>query len=447
MNQIDKTFRSKLEHHTSDIPSDAWEAVSKRLDDKERNKRPLYPFLLAALFILFSGVVFYNWDNLGGLVLDKKNTVISKNISDQRLRNLDFDAQEANATIQQASSEHSKSINSNVSPSIPSVSKDGLQGQRIQNEKMADSDTFEADQITTALESVAMDKSLRSKVNVASIDGRLKNSQLKSFRKFKLEKVFGQGPGETGCAFSSNISDRSFDAYYSNDFVTKQLTAKDQTAQGLLNMRKETEHVQYSFSAGVRFGYNVGYRWNIHTGLNYTQINEKFNYIDPESNQTRLITIKDYIYQNGVVVDSVITEEVVVVPGTTVLKVNNTYRTFDIPLLARFTILANDHFSLSAMVGPYINVHMRQQGMIINKDNSLPIDISTGTSFADESFKTQVGISLYSNVSLAYHIAPKVDVLIEPSFKAQTQSLTTDSYSINQKYNTFALSTGVRYKF
>ena len=152
------------------------------------------------------------------------------------------------------------------------------------------------------------------------------------------------------------------------------------------------------------------------------------------------------MYENGKIVDSIVTEETVLVPGTSKMTVYNKYRTFDIPILARYTIYANKYLSLSGLTGIYINLALKERGMILNPD-SKPIDITAADDQGQTIFKTQLGISGYASLSMAYHLTPNIDFLLEPNVRIQTEAMNTNIHPIDQNFTTFGLSTGLRYRF
>ena len=239
---------------------------------------------------------------------------------------------------------------------------------------------------------------------------------------------------------------KSVDFYVSHDYAPKSISAGTVENIPYENARRDTEHSLYSFSAGVRIGYQISDKWTLQSGMNYSQINERFQYIDPESNQTREITIKDYIYQNGKIVDSVINTQTVTIPGDTQIKINNHYRTFDIPILGKYTILESKRFSISAVAGVYLNIVSATKGMILDNDGKSVINISE-SSDRKEVFKSNVGLSTFGALSIAYHISPSIDLFADPNARFQTRSITSETYPLSQRFNTYGLLTGVRYNF
>jgi hypothetical protein len=451
MNPIDKIIKNKLNHFTEEIPFGAWDQISKRLPNDAKKYGLMPSFLLAtmSLCLLFSGlwaVSLHMTSNLS--TIDKQLEI---NISSDQLivsNNNDCITKE---NFSYLVSESSSNIKDQYNYEHLTVSHQNSE-MIVREELNANLGVKQKEQDIVSLEGTTESPSTsfavnmkRSNIDVATIKNINGKNKLKFYRPITFKTQFYK-EGKS-CPFNENLKDKSIDVYFSNDLNIKNMGLNDPLAGEYLSMRNGTESTMYSFSAGVRLGYNLGYRWNLHTGFNYSQANEKFQYIDPESNQTRIITIKDYIYLNGKIVDSVITEEKVVVPGTTILKVFNKTRSIDIPVLARFTILANKNLSLSALSGVYINLKTSYKGMIIGPDGNAPSEFSNIKINGEDAFKTQLGLSLFGGVSLAYHLTHDIDLLIEPHARIQTESMTINQFAINQKMNSFGLNLGLRHKF
>ncbi len=445
MNQFDKIFKQKLEHHTVDIPSGAWENISSRLPDNKRKNRPWLAIISVFTTILIAGLTA--WFMTKSELNMVKNEHCIDSISDlYSLQTMPFDQyiEESQLKVQSTAISNSQYQNS-VLATQP------INDIRV---KLSNSDDLGIDPVEAATP-VITDLTPTSNRNAEDTEIYTENmallytkiGSLQSERVGLTFKSFSKKlKDDKACPFTSDFQDKSVDIYVSHDFNKQVLNGQGIGAEDYISLRKSTESSHYSFSAGVRLGYNISYRWNLHTGFNYSQIGEKFQYVDPESNQTRIIIIKDYIYENGKIVDSIVTEEKVLVPGTTKINVYNKYKMFDIPILARYTLLANKYFSLSGIAGVYINVALKQKGMILNHDNS-PIDLRAVDDEGHSNFKTQLGVSAYGSISMAYHLTNRVDFLLEPNMKFMTSAMTTNYYPLSQKYNTFGVTTGLRYRF
>lgn len=466
MNQFDKIFRNKLEHHTVDVPAGSWDNIASRLPQQKKQLRPLVPIM----FISFGILVF-----VGVLILSRyasPNVANNQNLNSNNQDQSSF-AENSNTKVNQhletSSINQTESLTSNISNTLSSnivqttSSKSSLNLNinrnfdlsantssviGSQNDLSEDVHLSSAQDLAIDSDPSMISMAYRAPIHVEAISNKLKNTKFPVQRRIKYAVPFKQNSKPVkACPFTFDAQDKSIDVYFSHDYASKTLQPNGGESQGYLDMRNQTEKSMYSYSFGARFGYNLSYRWNLHTGFNYSQINEKFEYTDPESNQTRLITIKDYVYENGKIVDSIITEETVVVPGTEKLKVFNKFRSFDIPVIARFTLLANRHLSLSATAGVYVNLGFSQRGMMLGENSNTPIEFTSGKENAEVIYKTQLGLSVYSGISLAYHLTSNIDFVLEPHVRLQTESMTVGDYALRQNFNTFGVATGLRFKF
>lgn len=467
MNQFDKIFRNKLEHHTVDVPAGSWENIASQLPQQKKQLRPLVPILFISFgMLVMVGAILVSWYALPDSrtnITQKLNIqsespiALNLNNSKEQAENINPTGVTENNVITTLKYTVSKNkdlpadnttlSNEKFITNIKAVKNPISQAKQINglNLSLNQNVLFNLEDESEHAEKVPESRSL---IYVDAIDNKLRNSKFPVHRRIKYAKPFKQNSKPAkACPFVFDTQDKSLDVYFSHDYANKVLQPNGGESQGYLNIRNQTERAMYSYSVGARFGYNLSYRWNLHTGFNYSQINEKFEYTDPESNQTRLITIKDYVYANGKIVDSIITEEIVVVPGTEKLRVYNTFRSFDIPIIARFTLLANKHLSLSATAGVYLNLGFSQRGMIIGDNSNAPIDFTSGKENAEVIFKTQLGVSAYGGVSLAYHLTSNIDFVLEPHVRFQTESMTVGDYALKQNFNTFGVATGLRYKF
>ncbi|MBK8854323.1 MAG: hypothetical protein IPN10_09520 [Saprospiraceae bacterium] len=100
----------------------------------------------------------------------------------------------------------------------------------------------------------------------------------------------------------------SLDVYYGNDIPLRSMRARESAFTNLVNKRKETETPLYSYSLGARLGFRMSEKFNIYTGAHFSRINEKFEYTDPESSQTKVVKTTLYIKDSaGNIKDSTFT--------------------------------------------------------------------------------------------------------------------------------------------
>lgn len=476
MNKIDKIFRDRLENFHSTIPEGMWDHLDQRLSENSgRKTRRLWIISSLAILVCLNGFLFFAYfsnaenskhsDNAPKIKAESKtidptveNGFVKSSNSVKPALNVNFSENHlASESLQLFTANN----NPNAYAASPAygISRDNYGLTQISNsdfsdtEKQDDYRSVASSPIDASLQD-ALTESMISKEEATALSVvekdiilQVNNHEQAELNQPEIVLQSNKEPQAKACPFGESSRNTHVDVYMSHEYAMKHLSDPTSLNADYLAMRNETENAVYSFSAGVRLGYNVGYRWNLYTGFNYSQINERFEYTDPESQVTKVIITKDYVYQQGKVVDSIITEEIITVPGTTKLKIHNRYRTFDVPVLGRYTLYADRNISLSAVAGVFINLAFRQKGMIIGTDSDKPVDIAGGPDEQKNIFKSQLGVTGYGALSMAWHVSPLFDLVIEPHFRMHTTSLTHEKYPLQQRYNTVGLTTGLRYRF
>ena len=462
MNELDKIFRNKLNHYSADVPDSVWENIEQSLQNQERNPIPnvwliastLTTVAVISVLSLFAAdhLSFKNNNINHQLPLENIEQHVST-IPDQSVAALSEDIKEYSSGFEKAKNNIQPDIRiseiGNINQTALTSKNESYVNRIIPGDYHANKTASNLDVSTEitdqSMEMAATDafKAIDQIHALPAIDG-IPNLYSGKIQKIQIAGI--RTEPVKACPFNVNYKDKSLDIYFSSDYIDKQLTDRE-GGEKLKDMRTTTESPMYSFSAGIRLGYNIGYRWNIHTGLNYSQINEKFEYRDPESSTVRIVIVKDYIYENGQVVDSIVKQEEVIVPGTTELAIYNKFRTFDLPVLGRYTILANNYFSLSAVGGIYINISSFEKGTIISDATHKPVQLSRSGDESSIVYKNQLGISFYGAFSIAYHMTANTDLLVEPYARIHPESITVSTYPLYQKFNRYGLNLGLRYKF
>ena len=472
MNDIDKIFRNKLNHYSTDVPEGIWDNIESELEHSKLRSVPKWPWVLTSVLtfvtLIVTGFYLFNAQQKGDIqnTIQEQSIINQEQITDNSLPIAQvFSPKSAvgqdvttSEIIQSKFDNSATRVGKNLNLSLEAPTSSRATYTSIESEQ-SDYQLIEntEDHLNTYLQlaqnepSSDSDDRLELESHDQEVISPLVDNHTYTILKEDLSEI--DKPSLSiitepmkACPFNVNFKDKSLDIYYSADYIDKRMTDRDGGAK-LKDMRSATESPMYSFSAGIRLGYNVGYRWNIHTGLNYSQINEKFEYTDLESTKVRIVITKDYIYENGSIVDSIVKQEEVIVPGSSKLTIYNKFRTLDIPVLGRYTIMANRHFSLSAMAGIIVNIASFEKGTIISDATHKPINLSKSDDQGTVIYKKQLGMSLYGSFSLAYHLTSNIDMLFEPYARIQPESITIASYPLYQKFNTYGLNLGLRYKF
>ncbi len=199
-----------------------------------------------------------------------------------------------------------------------------------------------------------------------------------------------------------------------------------------LQKRKESTKFSSAFSAGIRYTKVFSNGISFRTGINYSQINEKFTY--SEGNIVQVV----YIINNaGDTIGSYMTS------GTRYKTTQNKFRTIDVPLVLGYE-LGNGRLHANINAGVIVNAYSWQKGEVLDS-NYKPINITTGKSNSQYQFKTNIGVGFTGGVSVYYKLNERWHLLAEPYFRYNLTPASKEAITFKQKYNTAGLHIGVRY--
>ncbi len=220
-----------------------------------------------------------------------------------------------------------------------------------------------------------------------------------------------------------------FEIYGGPDFAFRSLS--DTGNSVYLQKRKESAKFSSAYSAGLRYTKVFNNSMSIRGGVNYSQINEKFTFV-----QGNLIQVTYIIDANGDTTGSYITT------GTRYKTTINKYRSIDIPIMIGYE-LGNGKLHANINAGVVVNIYSWQKGDVL--DYSLqPVDITTGKSSSPYQFKTNAGVGFMGAVSVYYKLNDKIHLMAEPYFRYNFSPMNKDNITLKQKYQTLGLRLGIR---
>jgi hypothetical protein len=146
-------------------------------------------------------------------------------------------------------------------------------------------------------------------------------------------------------------------------------------------------------------GKYLGKRLSIKTGIQYSQISEKF-------------------FDSLIIVDR--------------------YRSIDIPFLIGYDLTTNS-FKTTINAGIIYNIYSWYKGLTLIDYRGL-IDINVANIY-----KHNTGVSLYLGINLSKKIDDKIELMAEPYFRYRLSFMTRSSAPFNQKINIAGLNIGLRY--
>ncbi len=219
------------------------------------------------------------------------------------------------------------------------------------------------------------------------------------------------------------------EVYGGPDYAFKNLS--DTGNSVYLQKRKESTKFSAAFSVGMRYTKVFSNGVSIRTGINYSQINEKFIY--SEGNIIQLVYI---INANGDTIGSYTNT------GSRFKTTHNKFRTIDVPLVLGYE-MGNGKLHTNINAGVIINAYSWQKGEVL--DNNLrPVNITTGKSNSLYQFKTNIGVGFLGSVSFYYKLNEKLHIMAEPYFRYNLTPASKEEITFKQKYNTAGLRFGLR---
>jgi hypothetical protein len=221
-----------------------------------------------------------------------------------------------------------------------------------------------------------------------------------------------------------------WEVYTGVDYASKKYT--DTGNSVFLEKRKATTSFQSAYSAGIRFTRVFNNGVSFRTGLNYSQINEKFSFI--QSNLVQTTYIIDAVSGD--------TTGSYTVRGTRYKTTFNKYRSLDIPLLLGYEV-GNGRFHANFNAGAIVNLYSWQQGELLDT-NYQPINITTGKGNDAFHYKTNAGIGFTAAASLYYKLNDRLHLLAEPYFKYNLSPMSKDILSLQERFTTIGLRLGIR---
>ena len=283
---------------------------------------------------------------------------------------------------------------------------------------------------TTSSSSVVSDASFPANSKLLALSSNSPNMLGGPIR--LLDGLFGKEPE---CAKFKKGEIRFYlDLLVSPDLTFRQLDAKNPIYTDYAASREATETLEYTFSTGARISAVSGFGLALRTGVNYSQINEKFEYVNETETITRII--RD---ANGVPIDTFVET------GARYKTTFNKYRTLDIPILLGYEIdFKNLVFAVNG--GAYVNLIFNQKGDFLSPQDLRPVNFSSNNPDAFPAFKNRLGLGWYGSVSVQYQLKPNLHLLLEPHFKMYPKSVTQPQYIVDQRYFSTGLFVGVRHQ-
>jgi hypothetical protein len=228
------------------------------------------------------------------------------------------------------------------------------------------------------------------------------------------------------------------DTYISPDY-SLQTVNNISASQQYLNQKDSAERMQVGFTAGVRLVKPLNNHLQLTTGLQYSQINQKYVYrSENEIKLTTVVTVRTIIRAPG---DTVVVRDTSIVQniGFKNKVEKNRFRSIDIPILLGYQF-GRGSVKVGINAGVILNVSSWYEGVIL--DSSLAVvPVQKGS----QVYKSKLGLGLYAGINVTKELSDDMQLFVEPYYKQSIDNITSGSMPYQQKFGTAGVLMGVRW--
>ncbi len=494
-NQFDKFFREQLKDHSAQVPEGLWEKIMPK--DKKRpiafylSKKIGLGVLIASLIIagLYGGFKYQQTtnNNLVNTNIDNNRNPFDQNIKNKNAEGISTE----NTTIISSVKKETNSTNSIVTNATTIavqkqtiISKSSIE-YNLTNKIKADNYSYSfpakgssKNQIKNSTENlIDKQKSSSSITLIENKDekGTLSTVTLKesadenytAFTKINPSLPILLNISETNNNFSllnktllynahdkkiqgiiicPNIKSRSsfntdwgIELYASPDYALKYVS-NISAPQQYLDKKDSSEQMQISYTAGFRLIKPLNNNFLLKAGFQYSQLNQKFSYRNEnEIKTTTVITTRIIIRSAG---DTILVRDTSVLQqiGYNIKTVHNQFRSIDIPVTLGYQF-GNDDLKFGINAGVVFNLSSWYQGEILDTTyTSVPMN-----KVSNALYKTNIGMGLYTSISLIKRINDNTHLFFEPYFRYNLSNMTNSVSPYNQRFHIGGLSVGLRF--
>lgn len=454
---LDEVFRDKLQDRAAEPPFHLWEQIDQkrtfqhRFFNQVRQKKPIA--LLLTLTAL-SGLSLLLWTIQQPVI--RSFPILSPEASPNPRAQAKYPTEKntpaaatPTAAAELSAASVSADANTDEGPSLPVPPASGRRGGAEQPSASAQplaaavltQTEKAAEAIASNLQAAVAYSPAYEQVAPPSVRPRtepeLPPLPPESAQGLQLGPLHGLFSPEPKCAkFGNGNWNFYLDVVASPDLAFAELEAKSTEAEDYAKSRRESETRLFAFSGGVRLSMISDNGIALRTGINYSQINEKFTYFDGGHRREDYEPIRD-------ATGAIIGYDTVITVGERYKVSQNQYHMLDIPFILGYEFKAGN-LGISVNGGAYLNLLFRQEGDFLSPDNLEPVSFDHNDPNSYPAFRGQMGLGYYGSLGLMYETKAGITLLLEPHFKVFPKSITQEDYALDQRYMTAGLFFGLR---
>lgn len=232
-------------------------------------------------------------------------------------------------------------------------------------------------------------------------------------------------------------------ARHVNSYAFNNLETKNPSGDEYMSSRYNSESKKYSFSDEVAFGVEYRGGFFAEIGLRYDQINEKFNYLDPNASGQSTVIVSDTITnttgETQIIIDTVTTQ----LSGLREIVNNNHFRKISIPFSVGYQYPLNKKVSIAARTGLVLNVWSKYVGRMFDENLNV-VSINDRQSSNDPFFNRLVH-SVSASAYLQYKMNKRMEFIVGLDGFKNLGSASYDTNPIDQKYSSLGIFVGTKY--
>lgn len=222
--------------------------------------------------------------------------------------------------------------------------------------------------------------------------------------------------------------------------IGRQLKSKSNDEDAWLQQRLGAEKPLEAIHAAFLIGGHHKSGFSIQTGIELTQINERFsieeNYTDTIVNENGILAYLPNAYKDTVAVYGR-TEDYNHI--TRIRKEYNQYRFFEIPVLVGYD-LEKENWSLGLRVGVNLNLNLKTNGIAYNEFGEI-------SDLSETDYKSKLGLAYQLSINGAYNFTDNFRIYVGPRFYYNPKNMLENSNTLEQRYRLVGLTVGAQYRW
>lgn len=438
---FDNFVKEKLSNYSSAVPDDMWSKIQAKKEKRRgfffwTNKKLISSITL----IILLGTILYSLKNtttLNNTTSEKLTTTENTNtnpINEEFNKSL---VNETNTSIPEPIVNEQNKTATLTNPVLNSISFNNV--SKIQNAENSINSSGEI--IVNEDEKENFSAQLKfEKLNLTTFSLRNFNQKF-STQNLKSKSSFYNSIDDCPSVRGILKNDLFIEVYASPDYVQKMSNSGLTGSLNYLKRKDSSENTIGSYTAGIRLSKTLGEHFVLKSGIQYSQVNEKFNYVN--ENEIRFITvvtIRTIIRSPG---DTLFLRDTSLVQqqGTRVKTTYNKYRSLDIPLILGYE-WGGEKIRISVNAGIILNLRSWQTGETLDT-SYVPAAFNSKQGLQ---FKRNIGLGLYAGLSIIKKVSKNAEIFFEPYYRKNLGNMTENGSVFQQKFNTTGISLGFRYK-